>query len=53
MLSEKLSGNYEQQTYPSLIGDSKTMAVDGSNTGRIAPKSVWKESSDEQILKSN
>lgn len=53
MLSERLSGNYEQQTYPSLTGDSKTMAVDSSNTGRIAPKSVWKESSDDQILKSN
>lgn len=52
-LSERLSGNYEQWTYPSLTGDRKTMAGDSSNTGKIAPKSVWKESSDDQILKSN
>lgn len=53
MLSERLSGSYEQRTYPSLTRDSKTMTGDNSNIGKIAPKSVWKESSDDQILKNN
>jgi len=53
MLSERLCASYEQWTYFSLTGDSKTMAGDSSNTGKKAPKSVWKERSGHQILESN